>query len=1056
MGIWETDDEYLSGPAATSLPTPLDTPYRTPSRTSKKSRRSVTPPGPDSSPPQLPNEMSSKRSSRNITTDETISILDPRRFTPTLHANLVSEILNLRRDQEEKTRQIETLEASLHAAKEEKDTLKQNLTDTGKESRSLKRQLSLLEGGSSSALGELARERDDAVESVADTRKRLEAAQKKIRTQEEDSVRVHDLWAQEKEAWENERRKFEHRVHIAEGRLKTVLDEVAAYQQAQLKNANGGAHHGPTPGHDSEAEESGRENDAASIRTMSMTNSVRFSMTSGIGVLRLNGNSLADELNFDDEDEQSDFDNGRESAMSNYGPSFHTRNLSRDSPVKRFHARNQSLESIKRTGSVTRGRLFMNAPVPEALEDEENGNESSAITAPKVSYTDAGIQYSPPPSPKLPPVQPATPEPLTRTKPSEVECSPRGDVEIEANQRRKRVHRPLSFEPTAARQVMVSTAVQTSEEPLVPPMTPKSPTRPPPPPPVQSPAVEKPLMVTSFTQTDSPPAPPPPAAPARFPSPPPLAIPSISVHPPSSRPSTPKEPRLPVLHKDFGCQVRLSESSSTAEAGVQTEGIQTDKRMALLPPHLQPSAISSRPSSPNPSSGIDITKSFTPIPGNVPPRNPRRLDRQSFSDQPSSPISQPDDDTLHDMYPGNNDDGPLSSQRAPMRRPHRFSSLFAGFDGGSSDEADDFGDADLSDSEYRTALSAPRPKSISSRPGKRSSTGTTETWGTIPTSPEQIMLRQGPRVTTELHQPFTVKSGKGFEKSPASIPSNRTSVMRKAAMIQSGIASHQGRARSPSLTDTKNPPPFPIPTRASSRNVPTSTSAPSDGQRSPTRGDFFQRRGSGRVYRAGSVRKVRSAAALPRHHRHRKQDSRSSAPLSPSTEAPESPSLPPLPKNDITTPRNRPRHSGQYRHQHKLSTNTDNTFNTFNTYNTGNTLNTSSTDPPSTQSAGQNTSVVDAIAQTMVGEWMFKYVRRRKSFGMPESNGKDDTGNDRHKRWVWLAPYERAILWSSKQPASGSALMGKPGRKCKLTSISAHKHAADECSDDTICTRCQG
>ncbi|KAL4725332.1 hypothetical protein ACLX1H_007479 [Fusarium chlamydosporum] len=1035
MGIWETDDEYLSGPAATSLPTPLDTPYRTPSRTSKKSRRSVTPPGPDSSPPQLPNEMSSKRSSRNITTDETISILDPRRFTPTLHANLVSEILNLRRDQEEKTRQIETLEASLHAAKEEKDTLKQNLTDTGKESRSLKRQLSLLEGGSSSALGELARERDDAVESVADTRKRLEAAQKKIRTQEEDSVRVHDLWAQEKEAWENERRKFEHRVHIAEGRLKTVLDEVAAYQQAQLKNANGGAHHGPTPGHDSEAEESGRENDAASIRTMSMTNSVRFSMTSGIGVLRLNGNSLADELNFDDEDEQSDFDNGRESAMSNYGPSFHTRNLSRDSPVKRFHARNQSLESIKRTGSVTRGRLFMNAPVPEALEDEENGNESSAITAPKVSYTDAGIQYSPPPSPKLPPVQPATPEPLTRTKPSEVECSPRGDVEIEANQRRKRVHRPLSFEPTAARQVMVSTAVQTSEEPLVPPMTPKSPTRPPPPPPVQSPAVEKPLMVTSFTQTDSPPAPPPPAAPARFPSPPPLAIPSISVHPPSSRPSTPKEPRLPVLHKDFGCQVRLSESSSTAEAGVQTEGIQTDKRMALLPPHLQPSAISSRPSSPNPSSGIDITKSFTPIPGNVPPRNPRRLDRQSFSDQPSSPISQPDDDTLHDMYPGNNDDGPLSSQRAPMRRPHRFSSLFAGFDGGSSDEADDFGDADLSDSEYRTALSAPRPKSISSRPGKRSSTGTTETWGTIPTSPEQIMLRQGPRVTTELHQPFTVKSGKGFEKSPASIPSNRTSVMRKAAMIQSGIASHQGRARSPSLTDTKNPPPFPIPTRASSRNVPTSTSAPSDGQRSPTRGDFFQRRGSGRVYRAGSVRKVRSAAALPRHHRHRKQDSRSSAPLSPSTEAPESPSLPPLPKNDITTPRNRPRHSGQYRHQHKLSTNTDNTFNTFNTYNTGNTLNTSSTDPPSTQSAGQNTSVVDAIAQTMVGEWMFKYVRRRKSFGMPESNGKDDTGNDRHKRWVWLAPYERAILWSSKQPASGSALMGKPGRKLTIQSV---------------------
>ncbi|KAJ4265663.1 hypothetical protein NW762_004957 [Fusarium torreyae] len=1043
MGVWETDDEYLSGPAATSLPTPQDTPYRTPSRGSRKSRRSVTPPGKGSPPPQLPNEMSSKRSSRNITTDETISILDPRRFTPTLHANLVSEILALRRDQEEKIRQIETLETTLHATKEEKETLRQNLTETGKESRSLKRQLSLLEGGSSSALGELARERDDAVESVSDTRKRLETAQKKIRSQEEDSQRVHELWAQEKDGWEDERRKFERRLHVAESRLKTVLDEVAAYQQAQLNNAHNGANSGISPGHDSEVEESGRENDGASVRTMSMTNSIRFSMMSGLGTMKPNGNSLADELNFDDDDEQSDLD-GRDSAMSNHAPSFHTRNLSRDSAVKRFHARNQSLESIKRPGSVTRGRLFMNQSVPEALEDEDDEHEEAHISAPKVSYTDTGIQYSPPPSPKLPPAKPATPEPVSRAKSPEVECSPRGDGEIEANQRRKRVHRPLSLDPPVTRRLMVSSSVQTTEEPLVPPMTPKSPTRPPPPPPVQPPVVEKPIMLSSSTQTDNPPTRPPPPIPVPSHSPPPLAIPSISVHPPTSRPSSPREPRLPVLHKDFGCQVNILSPISTTEAGVQTEGIQTDKRMALLPPHLQPSAITSRPSSPNPSPANDAAKSFTPVPGNVPPRNPRRLNRQSFDDQPSSPISVAEDETLHDAYPGNNDDGPLSSQKAPVRRPHRFSSLFAGFDGGSSDEGDDFDEMDMSDLEYRTALSAPRPKSISSRPGKRSSTGTTDTYGTIPTSPEQIMMRQGPRVTTELHHAFTGKPGRAFEKGPAAMPSNRASVMRKAAMIQNGIASHQGRSRSPSLPDSKNPP-FPIPTRASSRNVPTSTSAPSDGQRSPTRGDFFQRRGSGRVYRAGSVRKVRSAAALPRNYRHRKQGSRSSPPLSPSTEAPESPGLPPLPTNDITTPRTRTRHSGQYRHQHKPSTNTDksvNTFNTYNTYNTGNTgntgntHNTSSTDPPPSVSNGaQSTGVVDAIAQTMVGEWMFKYVRRRKSFGVPESSGKDDTGNDRHKRWVWLAPYERAILWSSKQPSSGSALMGKAGRKLTIQSV---------------------
>jgi hypothetical protein len=85
---------------------------------------------------------------------------------------------------------------------------------------------------------------------------------------------------------------------------------------------------------------------------------------------------------------------------------------------------------------------------------------------------------------------------------------------------------------------------------------------------------------------------------------------------------------------------------------------------------------------------------------------------------------------------------------------------------------------------------------------------------------------------------------------------------------------------------------------------------------------------------------------------------------------------------------------------------------------------------------------------------MFKYVRRRKSFGVAESNGKDDTGNDRHKRWVWLAPYERAILWSSKQPSSGSALMGKAGRKRKLLTLILRLILTSEHSDYTICSRC--
>ena len=102
-----------------------------------------------------------------------------------------------------------------------------------------------------------------------------------------------------------------------------------------------------------------------------------------------------------------------------------------------------------------------------------------------------------------------------------------------------------------------------------------------------------------------------------------------------------------------------------------------------------------------------------------------------------------------------------------------------------------------------------------------------------------------------------------------------------------------------------------------------------------------------------------------------------------------------------------------------------------NPQNSTNTANSDATGPGSVVSSSQATGVVDAIAQTMVGEWMFKYVRRRKSFGVSEAKGGDDNSNDRHKRWVWLAPYEHAILWSSRQPSSNTALMGKTGRKRK-------------------------
>ncbi|KAH0600008.1 hypothetical protein MHUMG1_02799 [Metarhizium humberi] len=968
-----------------------------------------------------------KRSSRDVTNDETISILDPRRFTPTLHANLVSEILALRRDQDEKTKQIESLENALHSVKEEHEQLQESLTSSSKESRSLKRQLSLLEGGTSSALGELAKERDEAVDSISETKKRLNLAQKKIRSQEDDSLRVHELWAQEKDGWEDERRKYERKLHIAESRLKVVLDEVAAYQ-ANFANKTPNS---PLHDHESDVEESGKENDAVSVRTMSMTNSIRHSLMSG--PILHPGNSLADELTFDDDD-QTDVD-GRESVLSIRTSPKHMRTFSRDSVAGRLHLRNHSIESPKRPGSVARGKLFMNPSVLEALEGEDEETESQTFQTAVpggVSYIDSGIQYSPPPSPPALRFKSSTPDaPSQCVKTPEHETPSRADTEIEANQRKKRVQvvQPLVIEHPKHDNKMVSAAAQTVEMPLSPPKTP------------QTPFLELEhvpvLMVTSSTQTEEVPAVAsdvgltPPSR--RASSLPPLDIPTINIQPPTSRPTTPREPRLPQHFKHFGCQVNLSSILPTNDASMQTEGIQVDKRLALLPAHLQPSSISSRPTSPNVSKPR-VDSDFTP----VPPRNPRRLtnshDRPELASSPAT--SRGDDEELQDSYLNLHGDQQLLAQKGVTRHSNRISSIFAGFDTASSDEGDEFGDLDGSDAEYRTALSAPRPQSNSTRATKRGSFGTATT-SSEQQRPKPLTRNPTKPIGPEPYNSFGLadkenqpkahgrKLSRAYEKphpAPAPGSSNRTSAIRKAAIIQSGIVTQQSRSRSPSLPDGKYPP-FPIPNRASSRRSQIGLYTPSDGRESPTRGEIWHRRGSSRSsYQSHSIRKVRSAAALPRAHRYRRHGSRSPPPLSPSTEAPESPGLPPLPQNDITTPRNgRDRGFSSYRkHRHDLSTNTDNTNNTVPTTDTG---------------FSHTTGVVDAIAQTMVGEWMLKYVRRRKSFSVPENTGKDDSSNDRHKRWVWLAPYERSILWSSKQPSSGSALLGKTGRKLTIQSV---------------------
>ncbi|CAN8106488.1 unnamed protein product [Discula destructiva] len=962
---------------------------RTPSRGSKNSRRSVTPPGRmSSSPPPMPGSDKtdtgkSDRYLRDLATDEKISILDPRRFTPTLHANLVGEILSLKRDQEEKRRVIEGLESQLHAAREEEDSIQSTLQVTARENRSLKRQLALLEGGTSSALSELARERDEAVEAAADSKRRLDNAQKKLKNQEDSANSAQGSWDQDKSLWDEERRKTDVKIHALETRLKHVLEEVAAYHAAMDSQSGDAAT-------EEDVEDSRRDSDVESIWSMGN----RFSIIP-------KPTCLADELDFDDESDGATDTNGRNSVMSNY---MHMRTDSRASVRAKFHRRINSGESLMRQNSVKRGR-FQPFQKDDILSNEiiQEAEESVSPASPKATYTDTGIQYSPPSSPKLPASKGSAAEPRGVTAmAAKWERQQLDEISTEANSRRKRtsVAKPLVIQaPMAGQKLMVSAAAQTADVPLSPPRTPGSP--------CQQQAIPQetkplPAMVCSGTQTELP-ALPTPVIPDLA-----LAIPSIAIHPPPTRPSTPQKSLLPQLQRDFGCQVSLPALPMVSSAA-QTEEIRIDQRLDRLPAHLHPSAITSRPTSPAESlqKTADRTGHFTPVPGNIPARNPKRLTSQSSIRSTSARESLENVERTT---------SPTDSLRKPAAR---MSSFFTSFqDVSSGDEMDDFGDAEQSDSEFRTALSAPR--AVKSPDSGRSLPASS------PSSPETVVARKtsvdktpgSPLGNTNVYNTYKLSGNQGIAmpdrkssmksglRPSAMSNASMSNGMRKATLIQNGISTHQEDAADP---------PFPIPTRASSKHPMYSA----ERRRSPSRTDSFSKRGirTG-MYRANSISKGRSAAAATHaKNRHRKKDSRSSSP-----NAPPASSLPPLPTHgsELATPRNDRSQGKGHRHQNSTTTAT-----------------TEATGFQSHASSQAANGVVDAIAQTMVGEWMFKYVRRRKSFGLGgDSKGGDDSSNERHKRWVWLAPYERSILWSSKQPSSGSALLGaKSGRKLVIQSV---------------------
>ena len=75
--------------------------------------------------------------------------------------------------------------------------------------------------------------------------------------------------------------------------------------------------------------------------------------------------------------------------------------------------------------------------------------------------------------------------------------------------------------------------------------------------------------------------------------------------------------------------------------------------------------------------------------------------------------------------------------------------------------------------------------------------------------------------------------------------------------------------------------------------------------------------------------------------------------------------------------------------------------------------------------------MIQAITQTMIGEYLWKYTRKA---------GRSETSNTRHRRFFWVHPYTRTLYWSEKDPSTA----GRDMLKAKSVAIDAVRVITDD------------
>jgi len=851
-----------------------------------------------------------------------ISPLDSRRITPTLHASLVSEILNLRRQLEAKDEFINHLEVALQATKSENELLEVRLAASARDVRSGQWEAGKVQTHLEELADGLIKERDSVTISNQELREKLDLVTKKSRDQERDFAAWQQDWEAERQQWDKERSQLERSLLVTEDRLRAVVDEFSSHhveepeQHVNLEGdlqANSGSNDSGL-GHATGASSTYSNTTPKHSRSMSALSSRSNASSVRMPTRGGHGYTLADELAQEEED-----DHGSDSSDDQQDEDLLDRPLTE---------------------------------LADAIANSQTIRGHDAATGYSASYVEAKSN-------------------------DQASVSTKYDDRRDSKTQGKTVH----FEEAVRQQAetMVAEILQRGVEDSVSAEVQKS-------------SNVKPVYRSFETQTDER------LSRTTDQESVPLDIPLIAIHPPLTAPSTPKASVLPPATRNAVCQTDAVMTPSTLQYSRQTTstGVQTEETLV----YEQKVA---------PMTSVLPQQSYDPV------QNDLRAEHRSLSNQFTSVLPRKPDLLRFQTAPADltntgKNFRALSLKVIELPRPvllpspaqleqdaaagsvhrNRSNELKQSRSISPLSFQEYYADSDTEPFDFENRVSPPEDVFVS-RPlmSRKGSLKPVSFPMTVPedseASPHRDWRPIAPRTSSRDGNTKMTSGGNG---NPAEPQHSRTDSRETQA--------------SSTFSASSQPPPIPVPTRSSSKmysdTFNDSRPTTARGQESPT-----NRRTSRKPYSlrrpASGIRKVQSAGAM------RVQKN------SPIMKRRNTPSLAPIRasiyenvgQTQFLLADNLPTAAS------KASTPTNNLEHSV----ASSTLQ----DEQNAEDESADNTLVDAVASTMVGGWMWKYVNSAKN------------GDVRHKRWVWLSPYERTIMWSSKQPTTGAALMGKTGRK---------------------------